>query len=95
MFTRRTTAKVSSRENNARAIKLGIIQWMVGFFTSCGIHFHIIEHTLRQIVKGDALHEAGGNNTIRVDIYTRDRDSSSRNLSNDRKGHLVEGLNAK
>ena len=63
---------------------------MVGLLTSDGVDLHIVEHAFCKVVEGDALQETSRDDAIGVNIGAWDRNSSSSDLSNDWKGHLIK-----
>ena len=61
---------------------------MVGDFSSLRVVFDVIEHAFCEVVEGDALHEASGDDSICIDILSEDWNSGADNLGNSGKRHL-------
>ena len=56
----------------------------LGSFSGCGLSravgvpAHVVEEEFAEAVKGDALHEAGRDDAVRVDVVARDVDGPAR-----------------
>jgi hypothetical protein len=74
VFPGGTAAKVDTSDENRSAVKAFVIKRMIRLFARFGIKSDVIESVFSESVKGDTLHEACGDDTVRVDVSAWDRD---------------------
>ena len=66
-------AKIGTREQNGSALETGLIERM-RLVRAVGVLAHVVKEEFAEAVEGDALHEARRDDTVGVDIVTRDSD---------------------
>ncbi len=70
-------AKVDAGEEDAGTVEALLVKRVVSPLPGGGVKADIVESKLAEAVKGDALHEACGDDTVGVDVCARDVDGGS------------------
>jgi hypothetical protein len=87
VLTGGATAEVDAGDEDGGILEALVIERVVGLFAGHGIEADVVEGELAESIKGDALHEACGDDAVGVDIGSGDGDGGSGNLSDGCDGH--------
>ena len=90
MLAGAATAEIRSRDQDAGAVEAGVIQGMEsagGLFRDLRIR----KRKLAESVEGDALHEAGRDDAVGVDVVSGDEDAASGDLDDFFECHDFRG----
>ena len=88
MLTRAAASKIGTGKQNRGSRKAGIVKRVnaSGFLV---VKACVGKCKLAEAVKGDALHEARGDDAIRVDVVAGNENSATGNLGDFFKGHKI------
>jgi len=82
-------AKVHAGKKDIGTVEALFVEWVVGPLPGGGVEADIVESKLAEAIKGDALHEAGRDDAVGVDIRARDMDGGSGDGGDFREGHVL------
>jgi hypothetical protein len=80
VFPGGTAAKVNTSNEDGSVVEAFIIKRMIRLFARFRIKSDVIESVFSESVKGDTLHEACRDDTVRVDVSAWDRNGGAGNL---------------